>query len=127
VGGHAARRPHAVVVNDARQGEVWFVDLEPVRGREQAGRRPALVVSVDQLGTGPSELAIVVPLTTTARPNPLYVAIEPPEGGVREASYAMPEMVRAVSRQRLVERWGAVRDATLEQVLQRVRLLVRSP
>jgi mRNA-degrading endonuclease toxin of MazEF toxin-antitoxin module len=39
----------------------------------------------------------------------------------------MPEMVRAVSRQRLVERWGAVRDATLEQVLQRVRLLVRSP
>jgi mRNA interferase MazF len=114
-------------VNEARQGEVWFVDLDPTRGREQAGRRPALVVSVDQLGTGPSELAIVVPLTRTARPNPLYVAIEPPEGGVRDVSYAMPEMVRAVSRQRLVERWGVVRDATLEQVLQRVRLLVRSP
>ena len=112
---------------EARQGEVWFVDLDPTRGREQAGRRPALVVSVDQLGTGPSELAIVVPLTTTARPNPLYVAIEPPEGGLREASYAMPEMVRAVSRQRLAERWGMARDATLEQVLQRVRLLVRSP
>jgi mRNA interferase MazF len=114
-------------VNEARQGEVWFADLDPIRGREQAGRRPALVISVDQLGTGPSELAIVVPLTTTARPNPLYVAIEPPEGGLREASYAMPEMVRAVSRQRLVERWGMVRDTTLEHVLQRVRLLVRSP
>jgi mRNA interferase MazF len=114
-------------VNEARQGEVWFVDLHPTRGREQAGRRPALVVSVDQLGTGPSELAIVVPLTRTARPNPLYVAIEPPEGGVRDVSYAMPEMVRAVSRQRLVERSGVVRDATLEQVLQRARLLVRSP
>ena len=114
-------------MNEARQGEVWFVDLDPIRGREQARRRPALVVSVDQLGTGPSELAIVVPLTTTARPNPLYVAIEPPEGGLREASHAMPEMVRAVSRQRFVERSGMVRDATLEQVLQRVRLLVRSP
>jgi mRNA interferase MazF len=114
-------------VNEARQGEVWFIDLDPTRGREHAGRRPALVVSVDQLGTGPSELAIVVPLTRTERPNPFYVAIEPPEGGVRDASYAMPEMVRAVSRERLVERWGVVRDATLEQVLQRVRLLVRSP
>ena len=114
-------------MTEARQGEVWFVELDPTRGREQAGRRLALVVSVDQLGTGPSELAIVVPLTTTVRPNPLYVAVEPPEGGVREASYAMPEMVRAVSRQRLAERWGMVRDATLEQVLQRVRLLVRSP
>jgi mRNA interferase MazF len=114
-------------VNEARQGEVWFIDLDPTRGREQAGRRPALIVSVDQLGTGPSELAIVVPLTRTERPNPLYVAIEPPEGGVRDASYAMPEMVRAVSRERLVERWGVVRDAILEQVLQRVRLLVRPP
>jgi mRNA interferase MazF len=112
-------------VNPARQGEVWFVDLDPTRGREQAGRRPAVVVSVDQLGTGPSELAIVVPLTRTERPNPLYVPIEPPEGGVREPSYAMPEMVRAVSRQRLVERWGTLRPATVEQVLQRVHLLLR--
>jgi mRNA interferase MazF len=112
-------------VNPARQGEVWFVDLDPTRGREQAGRRPAVVVSVDQLGTGASELAIVVPLTRTERPNPLYVPIEPPEGGVRDTSYAMPEMVRAVSRQRLVERWGTLRPATVEQVLQRVHLLLR--
>ncbi|HEY7621840.1 MAG TPA: type II toxin-antitoxin system PemK/MazF family toxin [Solirubrobacteraceae bacterium] len=114
-------------MNEARQGEVWFVDLDPTRRRKQAGRRPALVVSVDQLGTGPSGPAIVVPLTMTARPNPLHVAIEPPEGGLRETSHAMPEMVRAVSRQRLVERWGVVRDATLEHVLERVRLLMRSP
>ncbi|MEA2275333.1 MAG: mRNA interferase MazF [Solirubrobacteraceae bacterium] len=112
-------------MNPARQGEVWFVDLDPTRGREQAGRRPAVVVSVDQLGTGASELAIVVPLTRTERPNPLYVPIEPPEGGVRDTSYAMPEMVRAVSRQRLVERWGTLRPATVEQVLQRVHLLLR--
>jgi mRNA interferase MazF len=116
-----------VDVPESRQGEVWFVDLDPARGREQAGRRPALVISVDQLGAGPSELAIVVPLTTTDRPNPLYVALDPPEGGVRERSHAMPEMVRSVWRGRLVERWGAVSTQTLETVLQRVRLLVRVP
>jgi mRNA interferase MazF len=109
----------------ARQREVWFVDLNPIVGREQAGRRPALVVSVDQIGTGPSDLCIVVPLTTTDRPNPLHVEIAPPEGGVRERCWAMPEMVRSISRQRLVERRGTVRPVTIEEVVRRVRLLVR--
>jgi mRNA interferase MazF len=112
---------------EARQREVWFGDLTPIIGREQAGRRPALVVSVDQLGTGPSDLCIVVPLTRTERPNPLHVEIAPPEGGVRERSWAMPEMVRSISRRRLIERWGAVRPATLEAVVGRVRLLTRPP
>jgi len=112
---------------EARQREIWFVDLDPIIGREQAGRRPALVVSVDQIGTGPSGLCIVVPLTTTQRPNPLYIEIAPPEGGIRERCWAMPEMVRSISRRRLVERWGAVRPATLEAVLGRIRLLTRPP
>lgn len=113
-------------MSEAHQGEVWFCELEPTRGREQAGRRPAMVVSVDQLGRGPSELAIVVPLTTKASENPIRVRIEPPEGGVRESSWAMPEMVRSIDRSRLLERWGRVGDEVLEAVAGRVRLLVRS-
>lgn len=112
---------------EARQREVWLVDLDPVAGREQAGRRPAVVISVDQLGTGPSGLCIVVPLTTTERPNPLHVEVVPPEGGLRARSWAMPEMVRAISRRRLVERWGTVRPATLEEIVGRVRVLTRPP
>ncbi|MGH2947543.1 MAG: type II toxin-antitoxin system PemK/MazF family toxin [Solirubrobacteraceae bacterium] len=82
-------------------------------------------MSVDQLGTGPSDLCIVVPLTTTQRPNPLHIQIAPPEGGVRELSWAMPEMVRSISHRRLIQRWGSVRAATLEAVAGRVRLRTR--
>ena len=32
-----------------RRGEIYFVNLNPVRGREQAGRRPVLVVSSDSI------------------------------------------------------------------------------
>ena len=28
----------------ARRGEIWMVSLDPVRGSEQAGKRPALVL-----------------------------------------------------------------------------------
>jgi mRNA interferase MazF len=114
-------------VPPARQGEVWFAALDPVEGREQAGRRPVLIVSVDQLGTGPSGLAIVTPLTSRNHGQRLHVSIEPPEGGVRSASWIMPEQVRALSRQRLVERWGEIRLTTLEQVIHRVHLLTRAP
>jgi mRNA interferase MazF len=114
-------------VNEARRGEVWFVDLEPARGREQAGRRPAVAVSVDQLGRGPSERAIVVPLTGTDHGQRLHVPVDRPNGGVRQRSYAMPEMVRSVSRDRLVERWGTLDDATPGEIARRVRLLVRDP
>nr|WP_084062346.1 type II toxin-antitoxin system PemK/MazF family toxin [Desulfofundulus thermosubterraneus] len=30
-----------------KRGEIWLVDLNPVRGHEQAGKRPALVISID--------------------------------------------------------------------------------
>lgn len=114
-----------MTVPDGHQGEVWFCDLDPVRGHEQAGSRPAVLISVDQLGAGASELAIVVPLTRTNRPSPLYVMLEPPEGGVRERSYAMPEMVRSISRERLSIRWGVVSASTLQEIVRRVNLLVR--
>ena len=46
------------------RGEIWLADLNPVHGREQAGRRPCLVVSVNPFNQGPAELVIVLPLTT---------------------------------------------------------------
>jgi mRNA interferase MazF len=114
-----------VSVPDAHQGEVWFCDLNPIRGHEQAGSRPAIVISVDQLSAGASELAIVVPLTRTGRPSPLHVALDPPEGGLRERSYAMPEKVRSISRGRLSERWGSISAAKLGEITRRVHLLTR--
>lgn len=114
-------------VEDARQGDVFDTNFDPITGHEQGGRRPALVISVDQLGTGPSGLAIVVPLTRTDRGLSLHVAIEPPEGGLKARSFALPEQVRSISRNRLTRRRGRVRDETLTQVLRRVHLLMRLP
>ena len=50
-----------------RRGEVYWVNLNPVRGREMSKRRPGLIVSPDEmnevLGT-----VIVAPITSTLRP-----------------------------------------------------------
>jgi len=43
-----------------RRGEIYFVDLNPVKGREQRGHRPVLVVSADQLNAQPLVVVVVV-------------------------------------------------------------------
>jgi len=95
-------------------------------GHEQGGRRPCLVISADEVGTGSSGLAIIVPLTRTWRTR-LDVSVEPPEGGLTDDSFAQPYHVRSISRERLDHRRGAVRDTTLARVIARVRLLMRAP
>lgn len=112
---------------DAGQGEVWDCELDPVEGHDQAGRRPFLVISVDALGKGSAELAIVVPISRSNFTKALDVQIHPPEGGLTDVSYAMPYQVRAISRTRLAKRRGSVTDATLAKVIGFVRLLINAP
>lgn len=106
------------------RGEVWLIDFDPTRGREQAGRRPGLVVSTDPFNSGPAGLVVVVPLTTRYRGVPLHISVSPPEGGLRQQSHIKCEDVRSVSVERLVERWGAVAPRTLKLVEDRLRILL---
>jgi mRNA interferase MazF len=43
-----------------QRGEIYFVDLNPVKGREQAGRRPVLVLSVDAINKLPLVVTVIV-------------------------------------------------------------------
>jgi len=106
------------------RGEVWEVDLSPTRGHEQAGRRPALVVSTDRFNHGPAGLVVVLPMTTRGKGIPLHVEVDPSEGGVREASFVKPEDIRSVAAERLGARWGAVSPRTLAEVERRLRVLL---
>ncbi len=42
-----------------QRGEIYFVDLNPVRGREQAGVRPVLVLSIDDVNKRPLVITVV--------------------------------------------------------------------
>ena len=59
-----------------KRGDVITVDFEPVTGREQGGRRPALVLSAGDYNRVVG-LAIVVPITSQAKGYPFEVQIPP--------------------------------------------------
>ena len=106
------------------RGEVWLADLDPTRGHEQAGKRPVLIVSDDGFNAGPATLVIVVPITSTIRPIPSHVRLDPPEGGLKNPSAVLCEAIRSISKQRLVRRWGAVSSAKLAEIEDVVRILI---
>lgn len=80
--------------------QVWWVELDPVTGHEQAGRRPAVVVSSPlQLGLTNRSLITVLPLTTRERPSWLH-RVRLPHPGNGPDSFAITEQIRTVSRGR---------------------------
>lgn len=110
--------------SQAARGEVWTVSLDPVRGHEQAGTRPALIVSVDSFNQGPAGLVVVLPITSRPKGMPLHVAVSPPEGGLSLPSFVKCEDIRSISTDRLIARLGAVGAPTMALVEDRLRILL---
>jgi mRNA interferase MazF len=106
------------------RGEVWLADLNPTRGREQAGQRPVLVVSVDEFNRGLAELVVILPITSTIRPIPLHVIVRPSEGGLKVESRILTDAIRSISKDRLIERWGVISRETMRAVEERLQTLL---
>jgi mRNA interferase MazF len=106
------------------RGEIWLTDLNPVRGREQAGKRPCLVISVDRFNQSPADLVVMLPITSKDKRIPWQVKVQPPEGGLTMESCIKCEDVRSISVDRLEKRYGAVSRETLAAVEDRLRILM---
>lgn len=83
--------------------DVWWTNFDPQVGREQAGLRPAIVVGTAFACRLPTQLAFVVPCTTTDRHLPFH----PPVASLGRPSFAMCDQVKSISRSRLVRRHQA--------------------
>lgn len=43
-----------------QRGQIYFVNLNPVEGREQAGQRPVLVLSIDEINVLPLVVTVII-------------------------------------------------------------------
>ncbi len=111
-------------MNIPSRGEIWTVNLNPVKGHEQAGYRPGLVISVDTFNHGPAGLVVIIPITMQEKGIPFHVAINPPEGGVSKKSFIKCEDIRSISTERLSKCLGMVSPETLKVVEDRLKILI---
>lgn len=90
--------------------------LDPVRGREQAGTRPVLVMSETAYNQGPAGLIYGIPMTSRLRQLPHHVRLDPPEAGLTVTSSLLCDGLRSLSKQRLIRSLGVVSPNTMNQV-----------
>jgi len=100
---------------DLIEGAVVWVELDPIRGREQGGRRPALVVSTQEYLDAVTTLAIVLPVTNRDRGWRNHIELTG-RTGLPSASWAMTEQPRTIARERIARVVGVVDDSCLAEV-----------
>lgn len=101
---------------DLAAGQVVWVNLSPVVGSEQAGHRPAVIVSgADYLATIPN-VVTVLPITTLDRGLPNHVRLGGELGLTEIDSFAMTEQPRTIDRRRITKHAGHVDQRTLHEL-----------
>lgn len=105
------------------RGEIWMATLNPVRGSEQAGTRPVLIIQADSLNSF-LRTAIVIPFTSNinwAR-FPFCVLVSNGEGGLTTDSVALCHQIRVIDSSRLIRRMGKLEEETIAKIEQAISI-----
>lgn len=102
------------------QSDVVWLDFNPVRGHEQSGRRPALIISA--IGyNAKSKLALVCPVTSRIKEYPFEVSLKTKavEGVV------LTDQIRSVAwKQRRAEKIGVAPEVVTTEVQEHIKKLI---
>jgi mRNA interferase MazF len=112
-----------------RRGDVYLLRLDPAEGSEQAGTRPAVVVSRNALNEA-SPVIVVCPLTDARHVPRLYpsdVLATAPDGGLSKNSVVLTAQMRAVAKGRLLRRLGALSAETMRRIEQAIKVTLELP
>lgn len=107
-----------------QRGEIYFVDLNPVKGREQAGRRPVLVLSIDAINKLPLVVTVVVGTKgeNIPRDYPTNVRISAKESGLPMETIFLCFQIRSIDLNRFPpQSAGKISEETLEKIENAVR------
>ncbi|HLB47508.1 MAG TPA: type II toxin-antitoxin system PemK/MazF family toxin [Anaerolineales bacterium] len=103
------------------RGDIFWANLDPTIGIEIKKTRPVVVVSNNVINQR-SQLVIVLPLTTNiAHLSPSHVLIPRGEGGLSQDSKVLTEQIRAMDKERLTGKVGALSELFLRLIEQAIR------
>ena len=107
-----------------KRGQIYFVNLNPVQGREQAGTRPVLVLSIDTINQLPLVFTVVVGTkgANIRRYFPTNVRISPEESGLPIETVFLCFQIRSLDKNRFPpEPAGEISDGKMLEVEAAVR------
>ena len=105
-----------------KRGDLFWVNLDPVKGSEQAGRRPVCVIQND-VGNEYAPTTIIAPLTTTQLIKEYPTNANLPKGtaGLKHDSIVLLSQIRVIDKARLEEKIGHLPGKHVDRVDEALR------
>nr|WP_246543014.1 type II toxin-antitoxin system PemK/MazF family toxin [Fusibacter paucivorans] len=106
-----------IIEVNIKRGDVFFADLSPVRGSEQGGQRPVLIIQND-VGNRYSPTVIVAAITAKIAKAklPTHVEVEASTVGLLKDSVVLMEQVRTIDKTRLIQKLGHLDAGVMKRV-----------
>lgn len=99
-----------------RRGEIRWADLDPVRGREQSGRRPVLILSHDVFNER-SGTVIAVAVTSQPQRAGFPLTLELGSAVLPKQSWVKISQIRTLAVERIGDRLGDALPEDIDQVV----------
>ncbi len=104
------------------QWNIFRADLEPIKGSEQAGKRPVLVISAEEINQL-LPIVTVLPITSMKPGRKIYsieVLLLSSDTGLPEDSIAMAHQIRALAKERLEKKYGQISSEELKEKIRKI-------
>ncbi|MEN9998439.1 MAG: hypothetical protein RI922_1429 [Bacteroidota bacterium] len=108
-----------------KQGEIWYANLNPTKGSEQAGHQPVVIISGNLLN---AHLPIVIccPLTTQIKNYKGNVVLQPTsKNKLDKPSEILTFHIRSCSKDRLSKKLGVISKQELNEIVTGLNDLLR--
>lgn len=104
------------------QWNIFWADLNPIKGSEQAGTRPVLVISEEAVNQA---LPIVTVICLTSfkpgrRIYPIEILLDPKESRLPQPSIVMAHQIRSISKERLLDKCGHIDDDKCKEEIRKI-------
>ena len=107
-----------------QRGDIFFVNLNPVQGREQSGKRPVLVISSDQINQLPLVVTVIVGTKgeNIQRDYPSNVRIAAADSGLPMETVFLCFQIRSLDSSRFpATPSGYLSSASMKQIEEAIR------
>jgi mRNA interferase MazF len=105
------------------RGDIRWADLSPAQGREQAGRRPVIVIS-HEVFNDRSGTVIAMALTSQPQSAGFPLTLEVEEASLPKRSWVKISQIRTLSVERLGRKLGRLSPETLDQLVEGLNEIV---
>ncbi len=99
-----------------KQKEIWNINLDPSKGREQKGYRPAVIVSGNAMNDH-LDVILICPLTTIIKNYKGCLLLKKNElNKLSKDSEVLTFHIRSIAKERLIKKVGEISDEELKQI-----------